>query len=440
MKVHISRIIIIYRCPGTIKYLKRTMKFLKTMAFTLLLANYCNAQKLTDTIFYNYNWKICEKPIAEYYRMGTLSIDSFWFFTGIIKDYTTDSNTLIMQGRYSEDGYKNGPFEFYFPNGNTMLKGNYINDKMQGVWEFFYTNGNPKATIYLPADINQFTILNWYDETGKQLLKDGNGEFIWRQHEMEYGGEDDFYGYVLTGEFKDSLRSGTWKYYRGNDINTNTLRYKETYTKGVLKKAIFSGYYTQKVDAADIPFYFEPEKIKTTEKILYDEFLTKYDSLGKNEANFINYIIKEESPVISLKEKEFAIAFQQIILTLEKYRRRINYTGKEISGEIEFKIADKGYPEEVAVKGNITDKEKNFILYVMDKFRGIQMPVVDSSIAVEGYHKLYFYTFNPQPFTPAEIRAYVPDKDFIFSSIPKEKFLEFAKTIKKQFRRLLNRR
>ena len=40
------------------------------------------AQKITDTIFYNGAWQICEKPLAKYYRIGTLVIDSFWYYTG----------------------------------------------------------------------------------------------------------------------------------------------------------------------------------------------------------------------------------------------------------------------------------------------------------------------------------------------------------------------
>lgn len=417
------------------------MKRLLPGVFALLLFNFCSAQKLTDTIFYSQDWEICEKPIAEYYRIGTLAIDSFWFFTGVIKDYTADNNTLLMKGHYSEDGYKNGPFEFYYPNGKTWLKGNYLNDKMNGIWEFYYKNGNPKATVYLPVNTNQFRFINYFDMDGKQLLKDGTGEFEWRQDETDYDGEDeDYYGYHLFGEFKDSVRSGTWKYYRGNTINMNTLRYKENYSNGNLKKTVQTGYGSERIDAVNIPFSFEPDKIRVTEKIVYDDFLSKYDSLGKNDETFVSYLIKEESPAITLKEKEFTKAFQQIIGTLEKYRKRINYSDKEISGEIEFKIADKGYPEDVTVTGNITDKEKAFILYVMDKFRGIQMPVIDSTIAVEGYHKFYFYTFNPQPFLPAEIRSYISEKDFIFISVPKEKFLEFAKSIKKVIHRMLNRR
>jgi len=408
----------------------------------LILSGYTHAcgQKITDTIFYNSKWEICEQPIADYYRIGTLAIDSFWFFTGNIKDYTTD-NVLVMNGNYSIDGYKNGYFEFYYPNGKPMLKGYYKNDKMIGLWDFYYDNGNPKATIYLPENNNDFIFLKFTDNKGKVLLENGSGDFHWRQNELEPAQELSFYDYQLFGTFKDSLRDDTWKYYIGEEVNINWLRYKEFYKKGALEKTKWVGNSSQKVESSNVVFNFQPLKINTTERIAYDEFLSKRDSFGrKGDDNFMNYLINGESPGISLQEKEFSKSLQSIINTLDNYRYKIDYENKDIQGEVEFKIAGKGTPEDVTVKGNISNKEQAFIKYIMSKFKGIEMPLIDSNIAVEGYHKFYFFTFNPRPLMPADMGSYLPKKDFIFFPVPKDKFLVFAKDLKKDIRKIYNRR
>ncbi len=397
------------------------------------------SQKLTDTIFYNNKWEICEKPIAEYYRLGTLAVDSFWFFTGPIEDYTVEG-ILVMKGNYSQDGYKNGLFEFYYPDGKPRLKGKYIRDNMRDTWEYYYENGTHKASIYFPEDKSHFIFTKFTDKNGKIKLENGTGEFNWRQNELEPANNWYSYDYKLFGEYKENMRTGTWKYYLGDDVNINTLRYKEFYEKGRLKKVKRIGYYTENVESANIRFDFEPEKIATTEKILYDEFLTKRDSTGKKEDNFVNYIINGQSPVITVEEKEFGKAFEKILATLDRYRYKIDYNNKDIEGEIEFKISDKGYPEDVTITGNITEKEKKFIRYIMDKFKGIEMPTIDNTIGLEGYHKFYFFSFNTHPFMPIELWDYIPKYDFVFSFVKKDKFVEFAKTLKPVFRKIMNRR
>jgi hypothetical protein len=419
------------------------MKRYCCIVFFLFYFSGAKAQKLTDTIFYNQKWEICEKPIAEYYRIGTLAIDSFWFFIGHVQDFTM-SNVLMMDGNYTQDGYKTGSFSFFYPNGNLLMKGNYTHDKMLGYWNFFYDNGKPKATIYLREKMSEFTVLNYFGDKGDTLMINGTGSFSWSQNEVNPNEFKSHYGYTLEGEYKDTLRNGTWKYYEVEGDDTRNERFKESYKKGELTKAMYYGYYGggERVNAARVTFDFQPYKIQQTENMRYDEFLRKGigDSAKAKDENFMNYIVNGESPVITVNEKEFTRAISRIISTLDKYSYKIDHSkGKDIDGEIEFKISESGHPEDITVKGNISEKEVNFIKYIMDKFKGIEMPVIEGSIAISGYHKFYFYTFNTRPFIPASLVGYVPEKDFIFSSIPRDKFLLFAKTIKGNIRRMINR-
>ena len=417
------------------------MKCIILLFFSLVAASTGSAQKLTDTIFYNEEWKICERPIAEYYRLGTLAIDSFWFFTGPIEDYTMDGR-LMMKGNYTPDGYKTGPFEFYYPDGHLQLKGSYSHDKMRGIWSYYYPDGKLKAEVYLPEDQNLFTMLKFVNKEGKTTLENGKGEFEWWDNEPDRE-EDGIlnYHYYVQGEYNDTLRTGTWKYYRNSNFSSSpTLTFKEFYENGRVQKIKRVDYYNERVESTHINFRFQPLKIDNTEKILYDEFLSNPVFSKQRDSTFISYLVSGASPGITVKEKEFGKAFESMLTTLDKYRRRVDYADKDISGEIEFKLTERGTPEDISVTGNITEKEKRFIRYLVGKFQGVETPMLDSTIGVEGYHKIYFFTFKTSFIVPAAYQEYVPKMDFIFSILPKEKFLAFAKTLKPQIRKLLNRR
>jgi hypothetical protein len=62
-----------------------------------------SAQIITDTIFFNSAWQICEQPMASYYRIGTLHTDSNWHYSGDFKDYNLD-NQLLFEGHYDSSG------------------------------------------------------------------------------------------------------------------------------------------------------------------------------------------------------------------------------------------------------------------------------------------------------------------------------------------------
>ncbi len=134
------------------------------------------AQKITDTIFYNSNWQICEKSIAANYRVGTLAIDSFWFYTGKAKDYSI-ADTLLMEGQYTEDGYKTGLFKFYYANGKIRMMGRYENDKMRGAWQWYYDNGGIRAIIIFEGEGKDFEFVQYTTGEGKNTLLNGTGDF-----------------------------------------------------------------------------------------------------------------------------------------------------------------------------------------------------------------------------------------------------------------------
>src|SRR5690349_16351626 len=127
----------------------------------LLVPVISKAQLITDTIYFNGAWRICEKPIARYYRLGTLSIDSIWFYKGKFKDYNVEDNKLICEGEYNDKGQRDGLFRFYYPNGKLMLSGKFWQGLMLGDWEWWYSNDSLKAIINFDGPSDDFVLTNF---------------------------------------------------------------------------------------------------------------------------------------------------------------------------------------------------------------------------------------------------------------------------------------
>jgi antitoxin component YwqK of YwqJK toxin-antitoxin module len=406
---------------------KFARSFFVILTSLFLYSSHLHAQKITDTIYYNKNWAICEKTIASYYRMGTLAIDSFWFYTGIIKDYTI-KDSLLMEGSYSEDGYKDGHFAFYYRNGNIRMSGDYSRDKMIGNWKWNYPDGTEHAVIYFPGGKNDFTFITYRDEKRQLQLENGNGDFTWYSEPSA----SDINGFKLTGSCKDGKRVGTWKYY---DSRTNTLICKEVYKDGLFKRGRMETYSNNRIDSSVLEFEFMPIKIKITETIAYDDFFRK-GGTDKGDMALTNYLLNRKTAEIFLKDSAFENAFRNMLHTLDSYREKLDFRNKDIDGFIEFYLGEKNAPEKITVQAiNISEQEKEFLLFVMNKFVNIKMPVTDA-VEIEGYHKIYFYSINIKEFFPANIREYV-GKELFFTPLKKEAFLNLLKANKKAFKKYI---
>ena len=71
----------------------------------------------------------------------------------------------------------------------------------------------------------------------------------------------------------------------------------------------------------------------------------------------------------------------------------------------------------------------------MKKFKNIDMPGTEA-IAVEEYHKIYFYTINMGRFMPGGLKAYAKQEIF-FAPIKREQFLSILNAKKKQIKKYL---
>lgn len=410
------------------------MKAFRLLVFLCILHLFLTpvafAQKITDTLFYNKIWQICEKPVAAYYRIGTLAIDSFWFYTGSVKDYSID-HTLLMEGTYTEDGYKTGEFRYYYPEGNLQLKAFYHRDAAKGTWEWYYPNDSIRAVVNFDDGEQNFRFVTYRTPKGNLTLTDGNGKFEWQTGTAaDVGGN-----YIVNGSFKNGLRAGNWRYSYQHLERIPTLVFTEKYDDNgkFRKSAVTSGLYGDNPKKKYEQYTFSPRKIWITEHILYDNFFRK----GGEENSDIalrKYLLNRRASEIIVKNKNFEQAMTFILLSLEGNRNKLEFQKKEINGKIKFKLGENGTPEDISIKGDgLTEKEIEFLHFLMSKFKNIEMPGTEN-LAIEGYHDIYFYSINMKEYVPASIRNEV-NYDLFFSTLPKESFVSLLQSKKKQIKR-----
>jgi hypothetical protein len=138
-----------------------------------------------------------------------------------------------MEGAYTDKGYKDGEFRFYYPNGKLEAQGSYRNNLIYSFWNYYYPNGNKKEKIYYTGDEAAFVITDAFDSTGKSTVKEGTGKF--ETFVIDF---IDRIRYKVAGEFINGERYGTWEYF-GYRQDNYELAYQETYSEGKLKKREF---------------------------------------------------------------------------------------------------------------------------------------------------------------------------------------------------------
>lgn len=410
----------------------RLSSTLKLLVIISIIPSYLFSQEITDTIYFNKRWQICEKPIAAYYRIGMLVIDSFWYYKGNIKDYTVEGQ-LVMEGNYSKDGYKNGLFNFYYPNGNLKVSGNYNLGRPAGAWRWNYPNDSLKAVIMFRGDEQEFGFLDYREENGQIKMQYGTGDFEW----VTGSKTTNLSGYKVKGSFKDGLRYGTWKYLGFDRNDEESLMFSEKYDReGHFKKvADISSNSWRNTNSSYNDYCFSPWQISVTEHMAYDDCFRKTgDSLA--DMALIQFLVNGRSPEIVMKDKKFENAMLNVMHYLEGNSTKLEYQIKEIDGKIEFRIGDNAYPEDITVSGaGISDKEKEFLIFIMNKFHNIDMPGTES-MAMEGFHTINFFSINMKEFMPERLKDQV-NNELFFTTISKEKFLALLKADKRKIKRYI---
>ncbi len=415
----------------------RKWRFIAFVSFIIMYAFTASAQyKITDSVYYNYQWKICEKPIAAYYRIGILAGTSDgWYYTGKIKDYTING-TLLMTGEYNVQGVKEGKFQFYYTNGNILAEGEYKQGLMSGPWNWYYANGNEKAIIVFAGNDRDFYFQKFTDSTGKTTLANGSGDFLWCTNPFEEHQST----YIFNGSFTEGKRSGNWSYHKPPGADNTLMGFTEKYNrKGECTGVITEDYKYKNIKAFQLQFF--PVSLHATEKMLYDDLFYlngRTDSIASNA--LIYYLLEHKPTEVNLRYKIFDSAFAIILRTLDRYRNQIYFTQKRnIDSKIEFMIGSKGYLENITFTGTGLDSnEQRFFPFMLSKFKYIEMPG-DQKVGVETNYTIYCYSIDLEEIMPANNNVY-RTKELVFSFIPRAKMEKFVHENKDELKKLNKQR
>ncbi len=369
----------------------------------------------------NSEWQVCQKPFASFYRFGKVVIDTpLWFYSGRVMDfYLTDS--LQMTGMYSPKGSKDGIFGFYYPNGKLESKGQYIYNKRHGIWKYYYPSGDLKLRINYAGDGKNFTVIDYIDPAGKVLLKDSTGNF-----EMTLNFLKTISPYRLEGAFKNGKRSGTWKYYGWMAFDkTEKLLVKEVYENGELKKGTMYDLFDRRSDNHTVPI--DQTAIELDKLLITESFLKHPISFPNTEddQDLADYLISKKAPEFNVEAESFGISYMNVLQKLNTAPITNHFVdpNKIYKGEIIFNLSDSGDIKEVEIKGNLSEKEREYMLFFIKKFRNIHEIVVEN-VGIDAYHTIHFYTVIFADFIPERYLYILPEKIFMFTLVSYEKLAE----------------
>lgn len=213
------------------------------LPFILAIPVSTAAQDITDTLFYDIKWQLCERTPAHYYRIGTMRIDSIARYIGPVADYYMNGQPE-MTSAYNSKGDLHGETVFYYPNGHIRMKGRFTMGRMTGQWFLYSNSGILRAILDCKSETN-FTPLFLCNKRGKVLLKDGSGKFSLETKEFE----DLLFpsGYEIEGEVRNGQKDGTWEYSTSLMFFLHASRAKQTflseqYVRGRFVRALSDPY------------------------------------------------------------------------------------------------------------------------------------------------------------------------------------------------------
>lgn len=241
----------------------------------------------TIKAFFTEDGSTSPKTCASFYRIAQLD-RHYFMFIGRVKDYYLDS-TLFFEGFINRYGFYHGYTRTYYPNGKLKETGFYNNGKKEGIWNYYYKNGNPRKVIEFGKD--SIRLLEFYSKKGKQMVKDGNGNF---KDIIEMPTVTS----LVEGEVKNGKFDGKWTF---TNYIYETLDGIEYYEEGKFIKgesygwntelSSDMGFFDQDIDKQSFNSSIKAEKDLRKSKKIYSEnpILTFDERLIQEKMNLYRY-------------------------------------------------------------------------------------------------------------------------------------------------------
>lgn len=359
------------------------------------------AQDVTDTLFYDIRWQLCERTPAYYYRIGTMRIDSIARYVGPVEDYYINGQPE-MKGRYALSGDLEGETVFYYPNGNIRMKGSFTKGKMTGQWFVYNRSGLLRAIFDCKSETN-FTPLYLCNEKGKVLLEDGNGSFVLKTKDFE-----DFIfpsGAEIEGEVRNGQKDGTWEYSTSLSWGMSGGRAarvfaSEQYVRGRFIRTVSNPYGdVDRRRVLEVPFSrisLMPRKFAALDRLDYDMVFER-TAAGRNQLK--SFLLGHRTPYIERgpvsADQNFSLFIRVICNGLMK-REELAFKPHNVPGKtstaytyqmiplgrnaeksvryharIRFTILDSGNIGDLVIDGKIDELSRELITYYLLKLRGL---------------------------------------------------------------------
>lgn len=172
--------------------------------------------------YYDENYLLVEDSCAVIIRRGFFN-DSAGMFTGPFEDRSKAvPKQVVAKGRYSKQGLKEGEFATWYLNGKMQARGNFKENRFDGIWDFYSPSGKPRLTI----DVNgaDITIMDSWDEDGHRMVRDGKGT-----HDVEAG------PITWSGKIINGKPHGKWEA-KLTYIRQSRVLATETFSNGIFEQ------------------------------------------------------------------------------------------------------------------------------------------------------------------------------------------------------------
>ena len=152
-----------------------------------------------------------------YYKNGKIYRE-VEFFMGAINGRVTYywENGKIQSDGYIYNSKLNGLYKEYYEDGTLLKEGKYADNKKDSIWKTFNIVGRLK--LKEDCDKGLCKVVEAFDNSGVQMVKDGNGKF------KEYFPDEKTIS--EEGNYKNGLKDSLWTTYYSNKNTASKITYK----------------------------------------------------------------------------------------------------------------------------------------------------------------------------------------------------------------------
>lgn len=197
------------------------MKKIIGSVLLLLSFSFANAQSDTLQFYVDGSGNKIDEKMATYYRVA-IRQNTYWQ----VFDLFLLTDKIQMRGYYSDDSLKikEGPFEYFSKTGKTSGKGSYSNGKYNGLWKWWYEDGQLRDSVMYKEGAPVGESTGWYED-GKVMIKrnfdaDGKGNGLYTKYYLSGKLRD-------SGYFENNKRNGIWTFFRDDETKASEIRYEK---------------------------------------------------------------------------------------------------------------------------------------------------------------------------------------------------------------------